>query len=151
MVELAAISAGIALLKDIHTGLSKLSEVKRNMELMDQIEAMQALRSTLIDAKEEISNLREHAHELEEEIKITRELVFDENIGIYKGNISGDKELAYCTKCWVEFKRPTPLKIRKDGYVCFTCRSYYPDPNYKPDNQRAARRMNPYTKRYEPW
>jgi hypothetical protein len=137
MLDLGKLSAAAQIVKDIHAMLLKLESVKQNSDLCDKLEEILGLRMTLIDAKEEIVDLREKLAEFNKHQDIERRLKFDPRIGVYF--LDDDTENhAYCTKCWSEHSRLVPMRKSDEGYFCDPCTSFYKNPDHRSSPAQIA-------------
>lgn len=146
MFNLDVPSKGINAISGLYGTLSKIQEIKKNQEILDKLEEILGLKSTLLDAKEEILNLQQRvaAFEREQELaqELAQELEFDQNRGFFWKTDKGER-FAYCHGCWVNQKKLSPMQGDVHGHRCYACGSFYSDPSYRPTQTRAIMDYDP--------
>lgn len=129
MFDLSSIGVAIQIAKDVYASFSSVQEVKKDSALLDKLEQIQTLRHTLLDAKEEILDLREKLSSIYKIQYDESKMLFDASLGVYWID-EGGINLAYCSKCWVEHKRLVPLVDHNNGFRCSSCDRWYNKPRH---------------------
>lgn len=139
-MDLVTISTALSSLKNaydlskvISDSADSLEQAEIKLKLAELMSALADTKSQISDIKLELISKNEKIKELENQIKIEKELKFEPP---YYWKINNDeKEGPYCQKCFDYTKKLIRLQDEKNGtWRCLVCSSYFRDKNYKEES-----------------
>lgn len=117
MVDL---NTALALMTGAYNGVKKIFDVHRDLQNVEFLQQIVEAQSLVVEAQQEINNLRSRIAELEEQLKIKDSIGYDPHSGLSTIMTDG-QQIPFCPRCHINHSKIVRLMKEQDYYRCPAC------------------------------